>query len=192
MTLTPEKKHALFKLMADHTLYETGVALGMDKHYKNTSSLKQAVRKHYVEVRENPAEFGITQETVDLITKIVSSRQTTTFKGADNRTIAERKAELANKDITELVLTGRTKAMSLVHRKLDMIDKSTKELKSTSLQALTTAAAILFDKGQIVQGQATENIAVLSKVADDMTPDEALDMILKTRQRNVEEKTSKK
>jgi len=193
MTLTPEKKNSLFKLLADNTLYEAGVKLGMDKHYKTTNALKQAVYRHYNEVKNNPEKFAITQETVDLVSNIVSNRSTTTPVTSQEKTLAEKKAanELAEVDIGELVTSGRDKAFKLLHKKLGTIERSKKELKDISLSALTTAAAILFDKGQIIAGQATENIAVLAKVDKDMSPQDALDYVLRAREINVTEKARK-
>ena len=47
---------------------------------------------------------------------------------------------------------------------------------------LATTVGILFDKGQIIQGEATENVAVLAKIKSDMSPEEMMDAVLKMRE----------
>ena len=63
-----------------------------------------------------------------------------------------------------------------------MLNKSRKALNQQSLPALTTAFAILFDKSQIIKGEATEHVAVMGKIDSDIKPEQAIDMVLKMRE----------
>lgn len=184
ISLTNEKKGFIFKMLAHKPFYETGIEFGFDKHYRDANSIKGAMYRIYTQVRAEPSKYGVSQETVDLVVDIVSKRSTANYLP----TLREQNDAKENIDIKELVLSGRQKAMILVHRKLEMIGKSKKKLNETNLGTLATVAAILFDKGQIIKGEATENVAVLGKIDTNMSPDQALDMVLKMRELNQAEK----
>jgi len=72
-------------------------------------------------------------------------------------------------------------------KKLSMISNA--ELKKMSLKDFGTLFGILFDKGQIIQGQATEHIAHLSKVEDGLSPQELMETVIKQREHAVERKS---
>lgn len=186
MDLTDEKKGIIFRALAEKPLYETGLSFGLDKHYSSAANVKAKVQRIYQEVQKDPSRYMISQELVDTIVKIVASRSHTGRGfGADQTSLREKKELAAVDDISELVLSGRNKAFALVHKKLDQVGRNKKSLAEVSLAQLTTTAAILFDKGQIVQGQATENIAVLAKIDDNISPEDAMKAILGMRDQNI-------
>lgn len=91
-------------------------------------------------------------------------------------------------DSKALVIGGRNKALMLLHKKMDQISKNKKALEDLSLSQLATTVGILFDKAQIMKGEATENIAVMAKIDQNMTPEQSLDMLLKMREKLSEDK----
>lgn len=180
MTLTEIQKGSIAKALIDKTLYEVGLDFGFDKHYKDTKAVKSAVYRVYQQVKVEPERYFLTPEVMDMITDVVSKRVVAPQQGS----LREKNEALDNKDIRELVLTGRDKAMRILNTKMDMISRSKKKLDAVSITALAQTAGILFDKGQIIQGEATENVAVLAKIDKDMKPEDALSMVLKMRELN--------
>lgn len=79
----------------------------------------------------------------------------------------------------------------ILERKLDIIEGSNdKELAKLDLVRLTTAFGTLVDKAQLLQGNATEHIALYARVnnIEDMTPDDAMKNLLKAREVAIEQK----
>lgn len=180
----------LFKMCGDKTLAEVGFEYGLDKNYKTVESMKTGVSRIYNQVKNNPEAYGLSIETVnDVVDKVEARYRSMTKKEGAPVTLREARELIKPDDIKGLVLGGRNKAAKLLYEKLDRAEKSKKLLDGIKLGELATVMAILVDKGQIIQGQSTENIAILSKNVDSkLTADEALEMVLRTREVNQEEK----
>ena len=183
INLSTEKKVGLFLLLASTPLYDVGLKYGFDKYYKDTKAIKGAVYRHYAEVKNNPEKFGISKDTYDLVLDAMAARAITPHKP---RQKAIGKKELAQADIKKLVLNNRDTLARLMARKLDMISNA--ELKKMSLKDFGTLFGILFDKGQIIQGQATEHVAHLSKIEDGLSSKELLDAVINQREHTVTNK----
>lgn len=191
MEITDEKKGVMFRMLAEKPLYEVGVKFGLDKHYANAASVKNKMYRIYQEVRKDPDKYFVSPDLCATVVTIVSNRGKEI--APNNGSVREQteQAEADANDVSSLVLTGRIKAFKLLHKKLDQAGKSRKGLDSISLAQLATVSAILFDKGQIVQGQATENVAVLAKIDTNMSPEQAMETILKMREINQASKEKK-
>lgn len=181
MKLTDDKKGLIVKMLLEKNTYQTGLAFGFDKHYKDTEAVRSAVYRVWQAARKNPEKYFLTQETIDKVDAALKSRVPQAVR-ENQVTLREKMEADNNKDIKELVLSGRNKAFQLLNKKLDRIGKNNKSLDEVNLSTLATTVGILFDKGQIVQGEATENVAVLAKIKNDMTPEEAMASILKMRE----------
>ena len=176
------KKAAVFKMLAYKPLYETGIEFGLDKHYKDVKGVKNAVYRIYNEVRQNPEVFTIEPQTVELVVTAVSERSVSRVQPS----LRETNETINKDDIKSLVVGGRNKALKLVHSKMDRIGKSRKKLDAVSVGELAKVAGILFDKAQIIQGEATEHVAVLAKIDKNLLPEDALSLVLKMRETNQE------
>lgn len=180
--LSIDKRYQIFKELATQPLYEVGIKHGFDKYYKDSKAVKSAVYRVYADVKNNPEKYGVGKEAYELVVESMSSRA-----------VAKRHAPISMKesmdiekmDIKEVILDNRNKAAKLISMKLDMIGKSKKQLENLSITALTTTLGILFDKGQIIQGEATEHIAHLSKIEDGLSPQQLLDAVVNQRQHTV-------
>lgn len=182
----------LFKMCGDKTLAEVGFEYGLDKHYKTVEAMKVRVSTYYKKVKNDPEKYGISQELVDEVVSKVEQRFQSMTKSKESQPTLKEARELINpSDIKGLVLGGRNKAAKLLYEKLDRMGNSKKLLDGVKLGELATVMAILVDKGQILQGQSTENIAILSKNIGMLSPEEALAHVLKTREANLVEKESK-
>lgn len=190
--LTDEQKIDFYKSLVTHSFAEAAIQLGLDSHYAKTS-LRTIASKLYHSI--DTAKLGISDEVKEMVEKGIEER-----KVRSNRIVVEKTgleedfvpAELLDpKDNKGVVIAGRNKAAMLLHKKMDYLNKNKKALEAVSLTQITTTFGIMFDKAQIIQGQATENIAVMGKIDSDLSPEASLDMILKMRQMEVEDKNQK-
>jgi len=189
MTVPKEKYSLIFKMLLEKPLYEVGVEFGFDKHYKDSVAVKNAVYRVLQKVKARPEEYGVSQDTLDAVLKIVKNRRVTTVEPV---TLREKKDALEAVGLKELVLEANNKAMKLVHLKLDDLSSSKKKLENINLVQLTTAFGTIFDKAQLIKGEATENVAVLAKIDKSMTPEDALKAVLQMREFNNADKEKKK
>jgi hypothetical protein len=187
VTITPERKHSIFKALATKPLYEVGIDFGLDKYYADRNAIRQAVNRIYNEVLVNHEDFGISDEVVTMVKDAMASR-----KSIPNRKPVapefEKLSPIDPNDITGLLKQGRDKAAVLLHKKMDILAKSPKKLEKESIVNLAKVLGIMFDKSQIIQGEATEHIAVLAKVDDKLTPEQQMEMLVKMREKTVADK----
>lgn len=84
------------------------------------------------------------------------------------------------------VIEAKNDVIALLRMKAKQLMSDKDELKKQSLQQLASAFSILFDKSQLVKGEATKHVAVHSKISSDMTPDEMMATLLKRREAQVD------
>lgn len=177
--LTDAQKQGMFKKLASTSLYDVGIEYGLDKHYSTPKSVKTKVYTIYREILADPAKYGVLPETTELVQEAVSNRAIK----KPGIPLVEKKEDA--RGIKELVTSNRDIAANLINKKLTYISKSKKSLDNVSLSQLGTLFGILFDKGQIISGQATEHVAVMSKIESNLSPEELLEITLKQRENTI-------
>jgi hypothetical protein len=150
--------------------------------------VRNAVYRIYLEVCQDPDRFGISQDVIDLVKDGIESRKNKTNKKPLQLNNATETAMIDPKDLKGIVTQGRNKAAMLIHEKMDDLARHPKKLAKENIVSLAKVFGIFFDKSQIVQGEATEHVAVLAKVDDDMDPQDAIDALLQMRQKTMEDK----
>lgn len=196
MKLDDVKKGCLFKMLSYKTLYEVGIEYQFDKKYKDAKAVKGAVYRIYQEVRKDPEKYFVAEDTLKLVEDAMKSRiSTPTVRAGEiidskGTTLREKTDSLEKVDIKNLVINGRNMAFKLVNSKMERIGSSRKKLDAVSVGELAKVAGIMFDKSQIIMGEATEHVAIMSNLSKDMSPETALDMVLKMREINQAEKHS--
>lgn len=180
MKMTDKKIGEMVRQLEHKTLMQVGVQFGLDAQYSSVASMKSTVKRYLNAAKNDPLRFGLTVEEVNRVSTALTTRMLPAIK--ETQTLREKNEETNNKSFADLVLSGRTKAMKLLHSKLDRIARSKKALDETNLSTLAQTAGILFDKGQIISGEATENVAVLAKIKTDMSPEDALKAVLNMRE----------
>lgn len=179
---TDAEKREFYKSLITKNFSEAAAGIGLDKRYTNASSLRAKAYQLYKSIV--PEELGIDKEIVEMVQKSIEAR-----KSAPNRHITEVGGILDNTDLIDpqdtkqVIVGGRNKAAMLLHKKMDRLSKNKKLLDNVTLTQLATTFGIFFDKAQILQGQATENIQVLAKISDNLSAEESLDMLLKMREK---------
>ncbi len=164
---------------------EAASSIGLDKHFSSNDSLRGAGYKLYQDCLNE--EGLVSKEIIELI-KASMERRKVTKEISDKPDLTPMIDPEDNKSV---VIGGRNKAAMLLHKKMDRLARSNKLIDAVSITQLATTFAIMFDKSQILRGEATENIAVHAKIAEDMTPEETLNQLLKFREAQNEEKYGK-
>lgn len=157
---------------------EAAAIIGLDKKYTNISTLRKKGWQIYNSI--NPDELDIPREIVVAVRDAIAARKGGLDKLKDTTPI-----DTVNEgSLEDIVMKGVDKAGAVLHRKLERIMKSRTELDKTPLSQIATAFGIMFDKRQIITGQATENIAVMAKVSKDMSAEDTLAELLKMREKS--------
>jgi hypothetical protein len=176
MNLTETQKHSIFKSLATKSKFVVGMEFGFDRYYKTNQGVINAVSKVMNEVKKNPEKFAISSEIMDMVER-----------GIDTRRRIKNPSPLVPNDPgqvdeRDLVLGAKKKAWVLLNKKLDYLSKHNKAFQAESIMSLAKLAGIVFDKAQIVSGEATEHIALRAKVDSNITPGEALTQLLSFRE----------
>lgn len=93
---------------------------------------------------------------------------------------------ISNQELMDLSRDSRNLAMQVVNKKLLALDNDPEQLAKINIATLATAFGILFDKHQLMNGLATENVAIHQKIDINMSSDKALEELNKMREKYAE------
>ena len=186
-----QKKEVVYDL-EKLTYWQVAMKSGIDKYYKRKNSAIDFIRKVYLDVKSRPQSFGISQEKLEAVQKALDSRNLRLQRGEimikPNQTPEVPKDDLTTLDTKALVTRAKKSSWVLLNKKLDMIDKSPKALKMVQVGTLAQVAGIVFDKGQIAKGEATEHVLLRAKIDDSLTNEQKLELILSQREKIITQK----
>lgn len=182
----------IFESLATRSMHETGLYLGLAQRYKNSSSMVAGISRAFSRVMANPEHFGISIDVAQQTDKIVKSRNSIASKSLNVLKLESNLKELDGKTFDELVISNRVKAWTLLQLKMNDILSSKNKREKVSVGELAKVAGITFDKGQLVEGKATDHVALMAKVDTDTTPESAMQQILKMREYNIAMQQDKK
>lgn len=184
MTLDVKKKAEIFKAMAGKSAYQVGVDFELDKHYKNAATVSAAVIRIFHEVKHNPEKYMIPLDTVDVIAAQVSSRSIATKRNENRVSLREQMDLEKNKPLEEIVKSNSQKSALLLSLRIDDALASKKARQKIGIGELAKVYGITFDKRQLIEGKATEHVALMAKISEDMTPASAIETVIKMREYN--------
>jgi hypothetical protein len=176
-----DTRKQFYKALVTKSFTEAGREIGLDRKYNSDSSLRAASYKLYKEL--DPIGLGFDKDIVDMVSAAIEQRKAASrlnITEVDNTDIID------PEDTKQVIIGGRNKAAMLLHKKMDRLSKNKKLLDATTLTQLATTFGIFFDKAQILNGQATENIAMMAKIDTNMTPEESLEALLRMREKVTE------
>lgn len=182
----------IFESLATRSMHETGLYLGLGPKYKNSSSMIAGISRAFGRVMANPEHFGIPVEVAHQTDKIIKSRNSIASKSLNTLKLESNLKELDGKSFEELVMNNRVKAWTLLQLKMNDILSSKQKREKVSVGELAKVAGITFDKGQLVEGKATDHVALMAKVDTETTPEAAMQQILKMREYNIAMQQDKK
>ena len=169
------QKRQLFRLLATKSQYQAGVEFELDKYFKTSVGLMNFVNGVYREVKANPVKFGVAEEVVQLVEDGMLARQT----AKPGALLIQNHEKVDEK---ELVVGAKKKAWFLLNKKLDHLISNRKAFKNETILNLAKIAGISFDKSQIVRGEATEHIAMQSKIDPNITAQAAIEQLMRLRE----------
>lgn len=194
MKLSDIQKGKITLALENKNLTEVGLEFGFDKHYSKITNLKAAVYRAYQAVCKDPTKYGVSPEQLEAVRVAMNARTKIVQRQATSEiSLREKVEEEESLGLKELVLNARNKSIRLLSKKLDRVGRTNKTIDEINLGTLATVTGILFDKGQIVSGEATENVALLARVqTENLSPEEALSTILQMRDVTMAEKEAAK
>lgn len=185
--LTKKDKLKIFNDAAKYSYLDVGRVNDLEEWYSSDASMRAAVGRIVRDVGEHPESYGISSDKVKMVKEIIDERKQS-GKNQAAKVYEKKKVEAyMDKPIEEIVTSNRNKLSAIMNKKADMLLKDEKQLKETSLSQLSTAFGVMFDKGQILRGEATEHIAFQGNISQDMDPNEAIEAVVKMRESNVEQ-----
>lgn len=105
----------------------------------------------------------------------------------DKKKTGQEIRKIDTKELVELAKDTRNLAIQTLNKKLLEIYADPAQMQKINLATLATTFGIMFDKTQLMNGLATENIAIQAKIDVNISSDEALKELNKMRERfNVE------
>ena len=187
MELTKDQQVELVKSLATKSMLEAGTAMGLDTKYKDSRAIRNAVTSVYKKIQKRPEDYGISQDVITLIMNAVKDRKIATI--TPQKPV---KAQELDQDISSLLEGATSKSLKLINIKLDRLSRNKKNLDRISFAQLNIIAGTTFDKSRLLAGEATEHIAMISKVDKDMTPEEAMAVLLNFREQTLSNKQERK
>lgn len=187
-----ERMAGCFKALETKTPFEVACEFGIDKYFDSKKDITNYMYRMYLQIKNDPGKYGISEEKAMQIQDAVQRRNTNKSSVLIQEEVEEKLSNIKEADIKDIVIIGRNKASILMDKKMNMLLKSKKALEKESIVSLAKVFGIYFDKSQIVMGQATENIALMAKVDENLTPEQAMDALLKHREKTSAEKADNK
>ncbi len=178
------EKRAIYKDLATLSRYEVAKKYGLEKYYKKKSGMVSYIDRIYKEVSNNAEKFAIGSDLIEMVEDGFKNRATL-VSGVTNKPYKIDKTPYEEMDLKELVEGASNKLLTALNLKLDLVLTKKKALDSVQISALSLAAAQMFDKRRIIQGEATEHIALKAKIDRDMTPQEKLELVMKIREQTI-------
>jgi len=196
----------IFLALENESLLQVARKYKLDESYEKKNTQQQYIYRIYRKVANDPITYKVTHDQVNKVVGAIKGRSyddrednyfggvpkedvvddglMTGVPDGDIGTPEKQYVAIDKNEIVDLLKSGRDKTIKLMHRKLDDLIRSRRALDKESLTNLSRVFGILFDKSQVVQGEATQHIAILAKNVDDnLTPEEQMEMLNKFREK---------
>jgi len=180
--ISPEIKREIFMALQKDPISKVAVDFGFDKRHDTMIQARSAVYGIYKQLKNKPDMFGLSPMVVEATRQSVEHRKT----GAEMITAQLDEGEKIN-FIKDELGGIRDKTAKIISMKLDRAMKFKREREKISLKELAGVLATVIDKSRLLGGQSTENVLHYAKVAKDISPDEALGIVLKAREALMED-----
>lgn len=186
--ISPGNKAGLIRLLKEKSMFGAACEIGIDKYFDKKTDVNNFMYKFFLEVKADPSIAGLHPDTMMEVDEAMRKRGIGNREVIDYDNATEKLSNIKEAEIKDIVIMGRNKASILIDKKMNYLMKNKKALEKESLVNLAKVFGIYFDKSQIVQGQATENIAVMAKVDDNLTPEQAMEALLRSREKIMADK----
>lgn len=181
--LTKEKEAEIFKALAHKSYSEVGKDFGLHLIYpEDTAKVTSVVFGIARKVRRAPQLWGLSEDTVEVIQEAIDKRSV-----KKNPKI---KSDIAimEESFRDKLDTMRDRIAGIIDKKLEKYEKKGGD-EGVSIRDLKDLLIMAIDKGRLLRGESTENIKKMSPLnVDAMSPETALDIVLKAREVLIEGK----
>lgn len=195
---TNEQKGIIATDILNRQLTEALINTGMADRHTRLDSARRAFIKICGDVVRDPSKHGIDNRTAVLIANKINleiapdyhldvAKMNLQLNGIKEEKVIAAKEK--QDDISNTVLNVRDMTWSILDKKLSRLMMNDAAIDKLNLGTLGFFAGIMFDKGRLVQGKATQHIALQAKIAKDLTAEQALELALKQQEIIVENKT---
>jgi len=179
--LSREQEAELFKHLIDKTAIEAAEAMGITDRYETNASIRIYVFNVVRRIKKAPELWGISKDAVDMVQKALDSRAVV----KSSQVIKEKQRE-EFKDRLEVI---RDTAADILTKKLAIINKNKNTLDGVKLKDISDIMKDAYQSIRLIKGESTDNVIHYSKVdLDKVTPEEAMNLILKARENLIESK----
>lgn len=181
--LTKEQEAEMFKGLVHKTYKEVGYDQGLHLMYPgNDSKVVSVVYNIIKKIMKAPELWGISYDTLSIVRDSLDKRNI-----KKNPSLAADVA-IAEESFKDKLDTMRDTVAEIISKKLQKYNTK-KGIDDISIRDLKDLLAMAIDKGRLLRGESTENIIKLSRIdVDNMSPDEALRVVIKARDVLVESK----
>lgn len=178
-----ETAKKMFYDLEQLTTIEVARKYGFEESYTDDKTkLRFLIHNEYKNILSKPEEYGIDTTDAERIRNIVSMRSQ---KVNPQQLPVEVRQYVENFENT---LEGvRNEAMSILKRKLERL-KTNKDLEDISFRDIKDIVAMTIDKTRLLSGESTENVVQFSKIDPNLSPQDALKLLLKAREAAIEQK----
>lgn len=181
--LTKIQEADMFKALAHKSYKQVGHDFGLHFYYKTDPQVRTAVMNIARKIRKAPELWGISPDAVEVIDEAAASRSI-----KKNPRIKSDIAIMAE-SFRDKLDTMRDQVADMIMQKLEIYGKNKKSLDGVSIRDLKDLLAVAIDKSRLMRGESTDNITKLAKLdVDDMSPEEALKVIMKAREALIDNK----
>lgn len=176
VTLTKDQEVLIFKALAHKSFKEVGHDFGIHLMYPGDDlKVTQFVSHLSKRIRKAPAIWGISEDLVGVVQEALDKRSI--------RKNPQMRSELAlqEESFRDKLDNMRDTVAEIIQRKLKKYN-TVKGAETVQLRDLKDMLGMVIDKGRLLRGESTENIKKLSPLdLKDVTPEDALKIIMKAR-----------
>ncbi len=183
--LTDDVKRQVFLAMQQYPSTEIARKFGFEKRQGSLKKGMGLVYAIYNKVKEQPAKYGLTDEVVEATIKSVENRKQNFGQLNVKQELDIREVENFARNEMGIV---RDKIIKIISMKVDKALKSKRAREQVSLKDLSQVLATVIDKQRLLTGQSTENVLHFAKINKDVSPEDALAIVLKARDAIIEHK----
>ena len=180
--LTKAQELEIFKSLAYKSYKDVGYEYGFQHFYDSDSNVTGAVYSIARKIRKAPELWGLSQDALEVIDEAIASRS------VKNNPRVKSDIAILEGSFRDRLDVMRDKVADLIMQKLAEFERKG-GLSKVSIRDLKDLLIMAIDKGKLLKDGGVENVVKFAKTdIDNLSPDDALKVIMKARDALVEGK----
>lgn len=178
--LTKAQELEIFKSLAYKSYKDVGYEYGFQHFYDSDSNVTGAVFSIARKIRKAPELWGLSQDALEVIDEAIASRS------VKNNPRVKSDIAILEESFRDRLDVMRDKVADLIMQKLAEFERKG-GLSKVSIRDLKDLLIMAIDKGKLLKDGGVENVVKFAKTdIDNLSPDDALKVIMKARDALVE------